>query len=124
MHAKHEPWQLENANARIDNIRKGTTNLTFTFANGKKLPSDANLNLELQSHDFKFGVSMTQARGFFGTDAFQPYLDATKSCLLVSFLELKPNLLKVIHDNLYLPIKLCQVLSHIIHFQEHHQVKL
>ena len=79
MHAKHEPWQLENANARIDSIRKGTTNLTFTLANGKKLPSNAKLDLELQSHDFKFGVSMTQARGFFSTDAFQPYLDATKS---------------------------------------------
>lgn len=79
IHAEHEPWQLENANARIDSIRKGTTDLNFTFANGKKLPSNAKLNLELQSHDFKFGVSMTQARGFFGTDAFQPYLEATKS---------------------------------------------
>ena len=75
--AKHEPWQLENANARIDSIRKGTTNLTFTLANGKKLPSNAKSDLELQSHDFKFGVSMTQAKGFYGTDAFQPYLDAT-----------------------------------------------
>ena len=33
------------------------------MANGKKLPSNAKLDLELQSHDFKFGV-LTQARVF------------------------------------------------------------
>lgn len=78
-HATHTPWQLDGAQERIDSIRKGPLNLIFKRSDGKKLPPNAKLHLELLSHDFKFGVSMTQARGFFGTEAFEPYLEATKS---------------------------------------------
>jgi endo-1,4-beta-xylanase len=59
-HLVHTPWQLEGAQDRIEKIRKGTVQLAFVL-DGKPLEDKAHVNLELVSHAFSFGVSMTQA---------------------------------------------------------------
>ena len=59
-HLVHTPWQLEGANERIENIRKGKVQLAFVL-DGKPLKDKASIDLELVRHEFSFGVSMTQA---------------------------------------------------------------
>ena len=59
-HLVHTPWQLEGANERIENIRKGKVQLAFVL-DGKPLKDKASIDLELVRHEFSFGVSLTQA---------------------------------------------------------------
>jgi GH35 family endo-1,4-beta-xylanase len=59
-HLVHTPWQLDGADERIEKIRKGTVQLAFVL-DGKPLEDKAHVDLELVSHAFSFGVSMTQA---------------------------------------------------------------
>lgn len=61
---EHSPWNLIGAQERIDSIRKGTVVIKFEM-NGKTLENTkADFHIELERHDFKFGVSMTQSRDF------------------------------------------------------------
>ena len=65
-HLVHTPWQLDGAQDRIEKIRKGTVQLAFVL-DGKPLEDKAHVNLELISHAFSFGVSMTQASSLSNT---------------------------------------------------------
>ena len=70
----HVPWKLDGAEDRIEKIRKGNVKLKFNTS--KRLSKkNANIELKLINHDFKFGVSFTQLRRFWGTDFGKTYLD-------------------------------------------------
>lgn len=75
---EHTPWNLEGAQERINTHRKGIAEIQFVMEN-KVLSDTAELNFELFSHEFNFGVSMTQARGFSGTTYFEKYKHYTKA---------------------------------------------
>ena len=59
-HLIHKPWKLEQANQRIDSIRKGSTTIQFVHPSKQLSVSQATTSFELVNHDFNFGVSLTQ----------------------------------------------------------------
>tara|TARA_A200000113_G_scaffold110535_1_gene99239 strand:+ start:83 stop:1438 length:1356 start_codon:yes stop_codon:yes gene_type:complete len=73
----HKPWKLENANQRIEKIRKG--DVKIIFESNKDFKSNlANIEVKLKNHDFKFGVSFTQLRRFWGKKFADKYLNQVK----------------------------------------------
>ncbi len=76
-HSKHVPWKLDGANERIENYRKGELTLEFKMKR-KHAKRDAQINLKLNNHHFKFGVSFTQLRRFWGQDYGKKYLEKVK----------------------------------------------
>ena len=75
---EHTPWDLEGAQARIETHRKGEAQLKFVFPE-KVVGDTIQLHFELVSHEFNFGVSMTQLGSFAGTPYFEKYKDYTKA---------------------------------------------
>ncbi len=63
-HLIHKPWKLEQANQRIDSIRKGSTSIQFVHPGKQLSVSQATTSFELVNHDFNFGVSLTQMGPF------------------------------------------------------------
>ena len=76
-HSTHIPWKLEGAKERIEKYRKGKVNLKFNISN-ELIDKQADLKIRLTSHDFKFGVSFTQLRRFWGEDYGEIYLNKVK----------------------------------------------
>jgi GH35 family endo-1,4-beta-xylanase len=74
---KHESWQLDGANNRIEKYRKGDLILNFNIDKSIKNKT-GKLKLKLKNHDFKFGVSFTQLRRFWGTKYADKYLQQVK----------------------------------------------
>ena len=68
----HIPWDLEAAKARINSHRKGDAKIQFLL-HDEAIQSKAEINFELVSHEFNFGVSMTQAGRFASTPYFEKY---------------------------------------------------
>lgn len=75
---EHIPWNLEGAQERINTHRKGTAKIQFLMED-KVLNNTAELNFELLSHEFNFGVSMTQAGSLAKTPYFEKYKHYTKA---------------------------------------------
>ena len=73
----HTPWDLEDAQARIDFHRKGDAEIQFLL-HDEVIGSEADINFELVSHEFNFGVSMTQAGRFATTPYFDKYTHYVK----------------------------------------------
>jgi|TARA_B100001093_G_scaffold293124_1_gene279723 GH35 family endo-1,4-beta-xylanase len=74
---KHESWQLDGASNRIEKYRKGDLILNFNIDKSIKNKT-GKLKLKLKNHDFKFGVSFTQLRRFWGTKYADKYLQQVK----------------------------------------------
>ena len=74
---KHESWQLDGASDRIEKYRKGDLILNFKIDKSIKNKT-GKLKLKLKNHDFKFGVSFTQLRRFWGTKYADKYLQQVK----------------------------------------------
>tara|TARA_B100001063_G_scaffold112528_3_gene105042 strand:+ start:10177 stop:11532 length:1356 start_codon:yes stop_codon:yes gene_type:complete len=74
---KHESWQLDGASDRIEKYRKGDLILNFNIDKSIKNKT-GKLKLKLKNHDFKFGVSFTQLRRFWGTKYADKYLQQVK----------------------------------------------
>ena len=77
-HSDHKQWKLEGADQRISEIRKGDLNLEFITDLKIDENSNSSINLKLVNHDFKFGVSFTQLRRFWGQDYGDLYLKRFK----------------------------------------------
>ena len=75
--SNHIPWKLEGANERIEKYRKGKVKLEFKTDEELK-ERQATVNIQLTDHDFKFGVSFTQLRRFWGDDFGKTYLNRVK----------------------------------------------
>ena len=75
--SNHIPWKLKGANERIEKYRKGKVNLEFKTDEELK-DRQATVNIQLTDHDFKFGVSFTQLRRFWGTKYADKYLQQVK----------------------------------------------
>ena len=73
-HSDHKQWKLEGADQRISEIRKGDINLEFITDLKIDENSNTSINLKLVNHDFKFGVSFTQLRRFWGQEYGDLYL--------------------------------------------------
>ena len=73
--SKHQKWQLNGADDRIEKNRKGNVKIEFITTDGITKRSNASLDLELVNHDFKFGASFTQLRRFWGQDYGDLYLE-------------------------------------------------
>ena len=76
--SKHIPWKLDGADERIEKNRKGNVLLEFILKDKIDKRSNSNIDLELKNHDFKFGVSFTQLRRFWGQDYGDLYLERFK----------------------------------------------
>ena len=73
----YSSWKLEGADERIEKYRKG--NLVLNFFTDRSIKNKTgNLKISLKNHDFKFGVSFTQLRRFWGTKYAEKYLDQVK----------------------------------------------
>ena len=77
-HSDHKQWKLEGADQRISEIRKGDLNLEFITDLKIDENSNSSINLKLVNHDFKFGVSFTQLRRFWGQEYGDLYLKRFK----------------------------------------------
>ncbi len=75
--SNHIPWKLEGANERIEKYRKGKVKIEFKTDKELK-DRQATVNIQLTDHDFKFGVSFTQLRRFWGDDYGKTYLNRVK----------------------------------------------
>ena len=70
-------WKLDGADERIEKYRKG--NLVLNFYSDRSIKNKiGKLKIKLKNHDFKFGVSFTQLRRFWGTKYAEKYLDQVK----------------------------------------------
>lgn len=67
-HHVHTPWNLDGAKQRIDSIRKGNALIEFELNGQKFTGKTGQIQLDLDRHEFKFGVSMTQSRSFAQAD--------------------------------------------------------
>jgi GH35 family endo-1,4-beta-xylanase len=76
--SKHIPWKLDGALERIEKIRKGEVVLEFYHENKRLKNKKGDFKIELISHNFNFGVSMTQSRDLFQTAKFELYRDRVK----------------------------------------------
>lgn len=76
--SKHIPWKLDGALERIEKIRKGEVVLEFYHENKRLKNKKGDFKIELISHNFNFGVSMTQSRDLFQTAKFEIYRDRVK----------------------------------------------
>ena len=65
--SKHIPWKLDGASERIEKVRKGEVVLEFYHENKRLKNKKGDFKIELISHNFNFGVSMTQSRDLFQT---------------------------------------------------------
>ena len=77
-HHVHTPWNLDGAKQRIDSIRKGNALIEFELNGQKFTDKTGQIQLDLDRHEFKFGVSMTQSRSFAQAapySKFYTYLD-------------------------------------------------
>ena len=74
----HIPWELDGANERIDNLRKGNLTLKFILQNENQKSINAKIKVKLKSHKFNFGVSMTQSRALYGSTDFKLYQKRVK----------------------------------------------
>ena len=73
----YNSWKLEGADERIEKYRKG--NLVLNFYSDRSIKNKiGKLKIKLKNHDFKFGVSFTQLRRFWGTKYAEKYLDQVK----------------------------------------------
>jgi len=72
--AEHIPWKLKGAEKRIEQYRKGDAKLKFILNDTSIQLSKSKLSINLSKHDFKFGVSMTQARRLYRTKDYEEYL--------------------------------------------------
>ena len=77
-HSDHKQWKLEGADQRISEIRKGDLNIEFITDLKIDENSNSSINLKLVNHDFKFGVSFTQLRRFWGQEYGDLYLKRFK----------------------------------------------
>ena len=77
-HSTHEKWKLEGADERIEKIRKGDIVLEFVLNDKINKRSKSSIELNLKNHDFKFGVSFTQLRRFWGQDFGELFLERFK----------------------------------------------
>jgi GH35 family endo-1,4-beta-xylanase len=71
----HIPWELTGAHERIDQHRKGKAVLKFILNKKINKNTKADINVNLINHEFKFGVSLTQARRFYGQDYYKNFLE-------------------------------------------------
>lgn len=76
--SKHIPWKLDGATERIEKVRKGKAVLEFYFENKSLRNKIGDFKIELISHNFNFGVSMTQSRDLYNTPKFNLYRDRVK----------------------------------------------
>ena len=77
--SKHIPWKLDGASERIEKVRKGEVVLEFYHENKRLKNKKGDFKIELISHNFNFGVSMTQSRDLFQTAKFELYRDRVKN---------------------------------------------
>ena len=61
----HIKWELKGAEERIEKFRKGNVELEIYLPDGTLLPADSMVEVELQSHDFNFGISLTQMHAIY-----------------------------------------------------------
>ena len=77
-HSVHKKWELSGADERIQQNRKGDVVLEFILDDKINKRSKSSIELDLKNHDFKFGVSFTQLRRFWGQDYGDLYLERFK----------------------------------------------
>ena len=77
-HSIHKKWKLDGAEERIEKNRKGDLVLEFVFKDKINNKSKSSIQIDLKNHDFKFGVSFTQLRRFWGQDYGELYLKRFK----------------------------------------------
>ena len=61
----HIKWELKGADERIEKFRKGNVELEIYLPDGTLLPADSMVEVELQNHDFNFGISLTQMHAIY-----------------------------------------------------------
>ena len=69
----HSPWELTGAEARIDSIRKGEITLQYMLPDSSMLSDSVPVHVELDKHEFKFGVSMSQGWAIYDKPDFEKY---------------------------------------------------
>ena len=62
---KHIKWELKGAEERIEKFRKGNVELEIYLPDGTLLPVGSMVEIELQKHDFNFGISLTQMHAIY-----------------------------------------------------------
>ena len=77
-HSIHKKWKLDGADERIKKNRQGDLVLEFILDDKINNKSKSSIELDLKNHDFKFGVSFTQLRRFWGQDYGDLYLERFK----------------------------------------------
>ena len=77
-HSIHKKWKLDGADERIKTNRQGDLVLEFILDDKINNKSKSSIELDLKNHDFKFGVSFTQLRRFWGQDYGDLYLERFK----------------------------------------------
>ena len=77
-HSIHKKWKLDGADERIEKNRNGDVVLEFVLDAKINKRSKSSIQLDLKNHDFKFGVSFTQLRRFWGQDYGDLYLERFK----------------------------------------------
>lgn len=55
----HQPWKLEGAQERIENLRKGDLHLRLYLPNGSTVPKGTKYALKQTEHAFRFGGSLS-----------------------------------------------------------------
>lgn len=68
---KHISWKLDGAEKRIEKYRKGEIDLKVYLPNGSLLPAGSLVDIELQKHEFNFGISLTQMHAIYN----EPFRD-------------------------------------------------
>ncbi|MFL2859317.1 MAG: endo-1,4-beta-xylanase [Pontiellaceae bacterium] len=61
----HISWKLDGAEERIEKYRKGKVDLKVFLPDGSLLPAGSLVDIELQKHDFNFGISLTQMHAIY-----------------------------------------------------------
>jgi endo-1,4-beta-xylanase len=56
---QHESWDLEEANERIDSLRKGDFSVSLSLKSGTKIPIHTEYSLKQIKHEFLFGGSLS-----------------------------------------------------------------
>jgi GH35 family endo-1,4-beta-xylanase len=70
-----QPWKLDGAAERIELHRKGPATLQFVLPDGNLRSDSISVEIDLQKHDFLFGVAMTQSWALFDQPHFERYRD-------------------------------------------------
>jgi endo-1,4-beta-xylanase len=69
----HLPWKMEGVNERIKKIRVGPTKLHFVNTDGSPINQRLPVKINLNKHEFQFGVGMGQSWALYGEKKFEQY---------------------------------------------------